>query len=293
MSLWKRPLEKVVEYFLFFCASTSVIIISYIIYYILRFATPSLIRWVSNGFGFAWYHTIGEYGIIPFLFATVYVGFGAMLLAIPIAVPCGIYLAEYASERIRGILKPVFEMLIGIPSIIYGLIGASLIGTIIGSVFDFSSGDVVFNAWAVLAIMTIPYIATVTEDSVRAVPRELMEASLAMGATKWQTITRVIVPNAMPGILAALLLAFGRAAGETTAVAFVVGGVTGLSTLTLNPFVRSSTLTTIIRNEYHVPGLVHRQSLFGLAFCGLLMVIIINYFAHYLTERNQYGYKVS
>lgn len=173
-------------------------------------------RWVANA---------GLYGAIPLVFLTFYAGVGCTIVATLIGIPCAIYLAEFADNKVRNIIKPSLEVLTGLPSIVMGLVGVGLVVAAISQAAGLGTGDGILAVWIVVGIMSLPTVASISEDAIRAVPRDLKEASLGLGATRWQTMMKVSVPVAMPGILAAIILAMGNAVGETMAVYFLVGGV--------------------------------------------------------------------
>ncbi len=187
---------------------------------------PQLQDWILNGFGLLWDpYTSGLYGILSMAFYTLYTATGATVMATAIGIPCAIYLAEYANNKIRNIIKPSLEVLTSMPSILVGLVGVVLIVLTIQKVFNLSgSGIGVMAAWIVLFVLALPLVASIAEDAIRAVPSELKEASLALGATQWQTTLKVSLPGAKSGILTALILALGSSIGETMAVWMVIGG---------------------------------------------------------------------
>ncbi len=178
----------------------------------------------------SWRPSQGEFGFYPFIMGTLWVTALAMVLAIPICLLSAIYLAEYASRRVRRVIKPMVDLLAGIPSVVYGLWGVlTLVPLIRDYVAPFvgatTAGYTVLTGGMVLAIMVFPIIISVSEEVLRAVPYAVREASLALGATKWQTMKHVVMRSALPGVVAAIILGFSRAFGETMAVLMVVGNV--------------------------------------------------------------------
>jgi phosphate transport system permease protein len=191
--------------------------------YILSLGFPQIQQWVLNGFGLNW-HSPAR-GVLSPAFYTLYTGAGSTVIAAAIGIPVAIYLAEYADPKVRNFLKPSLEVLTSLPSILIGLIGIVLVVLAIQDFFGLSVRAIgVLAAWIVLFVLSLPLIASIAEDAIRAVPHDLKEASLALGATKWQTTLRVSIPVAKSGILAALVLAMGNAIGETMAVWMVIGG---------------------------------------------------------------------
>ncbi len=172
-----------------------------------------------------WVPIGGEFGSIPLIFLTFYAGVGCTIVATVIGIPCAIYLAEFADIRVRNIIKPSLEVLTGLPSIVMGLVGAALVINAISMAAgpEAKSGGIL-AVWLVVGVMSLPTVASISEDAIRSVPKDLKEASLGIGATRWQTMTKVTVPVAMPGILAAVILGMGNAVGETMAAYMLVGG---------------------------------------------------------------------
>jgi len=176
--------------------------------------------------GKEWFPTAtpaAQFGVLPLLLGTLWVSLGAILLALPFGMAVAIYLAEIADNRVRKILKPLIELLAGIPSVVYGFFGLVVIVPFIRDVFNLAVGETALAGSIVLAIMALPTIITVAEDAMRTTPLAMKESSLALGATHWQTIFRVVIPYASSGIMAAIVLGIGRAIGETMAVLMVTG----------------------------------------------------------------------
>ena len=202
-------------------------------------------------FSSAWYPSKEEFGLYPFIMGTLWVTVVAMAIAIPLCLLTSIYLAEYAPSRIRGVLKPTIDLLAGIPSVVYGLFGILLvvpltksIASVLGST---TNGYNVLSGGIVLAIMVFPVIISISEEVIRTVPQGMREASLALGATKWQATKLVVARGALPGIIAAIILGFGRAFGETMAVLMVVGNVAKVPSSVFDP---AYPLTALIANKY-------------------------------------------
>jgi len=223
-------------------------VIFFIVFSVIQQGYQQIADWFLHGFGTVWNPGTGPYGITPFIFTTLYVGFGGALVALVIGLPCAVYLTEFAHTRVRNIVKPALEMLTGFPSVVIGVVGFALVCFALHMYYPETYFSVL-AAWIVLGIMSLPTIASVSEDALRAVPQDLKEASLGLGATKWQTTLRVLLPSAAPGILASFLLALGNATGETMAVIFVIGNVFPSPPITLNPLSASNVLTALIANR--------------------------------------------
>lgn len=192
--------------------------------------------------------SLDNFGVLPLITGTLLIAFISAIISVPLGLGSAIFLSEYASERIRDIFKPVLEILAGIPSIVYGYFAISFITPIIKTVFENWFGVEVsfFNALSasiVLGIMIIPTVASISEDALRAVPRSLREAGYSLGATRFEVITKVVVPAALSGITAAFILAFSRAVGETMAVTIAAGST---PQITLNPLKSVQTMTAFI-----------------------------------------------
>jgi phosphate transport system permease protein len=227
-------------------------------------------------FGKEWFPTaipVAQYGVLPLILGTLWVSLGAILIALPFGLAVAIYLAEIANIRMRKILKPVIELLAGIPSVVYGFFGLVVIVPLIQQLFNLPVGETALAGSIVLAIMALPTIITVAEDAIRTTPRMMKEASLGLGANHWQTIYRVILPYARSGILAAVVLGIGRAIGETMAVLMVTGNAALIPTTLLEP-VRTIPATIAAELGEAPTGGAHYQSLFMLG-CILFVITLV------------------
>ena len=268
---------------LFFCtASFAVIVVAFILLFLVQdgypaFAQVGLIDFV---FGMTWAPTAAEplYGIYPLIIGTLLVTLGAMVFSVPLSIGCAIYISELASPRVKQITKPAIELLAGIPSVVYGFFGLIILTNFIRVTFDLPTGETWLAASVLLGIMALPTIISVSEDAISAVPREFKEGSLAIGATRWQTISRVIVPAALSGIAAAIILGIGRAVGETMAVMMVAGNAAIIPDPIWNILspVRTLTGTLGIEMGEVAVGSEHYSALFGVAVVLLLITLIIN-----------------
>ncbi len=226
-------------------------------------------------FGKEWFPTaipVAQYGVLPLILGTLWVSLGAILIALPFGLAVAIYLAEIAGTRMRKILKPVIELLAGIPSVVYGFFGLVIIVPFLQDLFKLPVGETALAGSVVLAIMALPTIITVAEDAIRTTPRIMKEASLGLGANHWQTIYRVILPYARSGILAAVVLGIGRAIGETMAVLMVTGNAAVIPTTLLEP-VRTIPATIAAELGEAPAGGAHYQSLFMLG-CILFVITL-------------------
>ena len=199
----------------------------------------------------SWHPLKGEFGFYPFLMGTFWVTFLAMVIAIPFCLLCALYLAEYAPKHFRDVAKPLIDLLAGIPSVVYGVFGILAVVPFIreaASLFGVTTtGYSVLAGGVVLAIMVFPIIIAVSVEVIQSVPYEARESSLALGATQWQTTKKVVIKKAFPGIVAAIILGFSRAFGETMAVLMVVGNVVQVPHSILD---EAYPLTALIANNY-------------------------------------------
>ncbi|MDO8963295.1 MAG: phosphate ABC transporter permease subunit PstC [Coriobacteriia bacterium] len=211
--------------------------------------------------GGVWHPTDGKFGILALIVNSLLATLGALAIGAPLAVGTAVFLSEVASPKVRGWVRPAVELLAGIPSVVYGFFGLVLLRPIVADLFG-GLGFGLFTAWIILAVMIVPTIAAISEDALRSVPNGIREASYAMGATKWQTIWRVLLPAAKIGIIDAIILGMGRAIGETMAVVMVAGNAPVIPDGIFAPFL---TLTTVIVMDMPYASGDHRTALFGVA----------------------------
>jgi len=237
--------------------------------------------------GKEWYPTASpspQYGLLPLLLGTLWVSFGAILLSLPFGIAVAVYLAEIASMRVRNFLKPVIELLAGIPSVVYGFFGLVVIVPFLQKLFQLPVGETALAGSVVLAIMALPTIITVAEDAMRNVPRAMKEASLALGATQWQTIYRVVIPYAKSGITSAAVLGIGRAIGETMAVLMVTGNAAVIPHSFLEP-VRTIPATIAAELGEASAGGGHYQALFALGCILFIITMIISISVEFIGKK--------
>lgn len=224
------------------------------------------------------------FGIIPLLLGTMLVSVAAILFALPLGLAVAIYMAELASTKMRNILKPVIELLAGIPSVVYGFFGLVVIVPMIHDFFDLPVGESGLAGAIVLAIMALPTVITVAEDAIRSVPRTTKEASLALGASHLQTIFRVILPYSVSGIMAAVVLGIGRAIGETMAVLMVTGNSAVIPTTLLEP-VRTIPATIAAELGEAPSGGAHYEALFMLGVILFIITLAISITVEFISAR--------
>jgi len=298
MALWPgsirlqgKPLELAIQAGLFLCAITSIIIMLLIFYFLIReglraFAEIGILNLVL---GQTWHPAGDIYGMMPLIVSSLLVTALALLINISIGIPLAIYLAELAGPREKDILKPAIELLAGVPSIVYGFIGVIILVTYLQRSFDMLTGRSIIACSILLGIMFIPRMTTICEDSLRAVPKEFKEGSLALGADDWQTIRYVTIPAASSGIIAAIILNTGSIIGETMAALLVIGNVARVPTPVFNIFDQGATFTSVIAGEMGevARGSLHYQALFSAGLVLLVVVSLLSIVADLLRTRIQ------
>lgn len=237
-------------------------------------------------FGTSWYPTYSppEFGMLPLILASFLVTFGALAVCVPIGIGTALFLHELATASQRAVLKPVIEILAGIPSIIYGFFGMVVVAPFLQDALGIPTGLNAFTASLVLGIMATPTVASLAEDALGFVPRSFREASLALGANRWQTLTRVVVPAAGSGISTAIIMGMSRAVGETMTVLMVAGGAAVIPTSLFDP-VRPMTSTIAAEMGEAVMGSPHFHALFALGLILFLITLMINIVAEIISRK--------
>ncbi|MDR0733474.1 MAG: phosphate ABC transporter permease subunit PstC [Dysgonamonadaceae bacterium] len=225
-----------------------------------------------------------QFGLLPLLLGTLWVGLCAILIALPLGLGVAIYLGELADEKIRNLLKPTIELLAGIPSVVYGFFGLVVVVPFIQKTFDLPVGETAFAGSLILAIMALPTIITVAEDAIRNTPQAMREASLGLGANHWQTIYRVVVPYSISGISAAVVLGIGRAVGETMAVLMVTGNAAVIPHSLFEP-VRTIPATVAAELGEAPHGGAHYGALFVLGCILFLITVVISVTAEVISKK--------
>ncbi len=225
-------------------------------------------------FGTTWSVSQEEFGILPFILTSVYGAAGALLLGVPVGLMTAMFLAKAAPSKLATLIRTAVELLAGIPSVVYGLVGMMVVVPWVQRAFNLSSGATLLAAIIVLAVMILPYIVNVSENALRAVPAEYEEASLALGATKTETWFRVSLRAARSGVIASVVQGVGRALGEAMAVIMVAGNVANMPGL----FRSVRFLTTAIASDmsYAAYGSLQRQALFSIGLVLFLFIMLIN-----------------
>lgn len=283
--------EALIKGFLQFCGILSIFTTIGIVVVLgnesLLFFTNGQVSLVEFFTGTTWQPQIGKFGVLPLISATLMTTFIAMLVAIPMGIGAAIYLSEYARPRARAILKPVLEILAGVPTVVYGYFALTFMTPLLQLIFHPDNVEFYNTASAglVMGIMIVPTISSMSEDALSAVPRSLREASYGLGATRMETVTRVVFPAALSGIIAAFIVGISRAVGETMIVAVAAGAG---PKLTLNPFEAAETMTGHIARisggdlSYNS---IDYTSIFAIGLTLFCMTMILNIISRMVTKR--------
>lgn len=241
--------------------------------------------------GEEWFPTAqpaAQLGVMPLVLGTLWVSLGAILLALPLGLAAAVYMSEIAGDNVRRIMKPLIELLAGIPSVVYGFFGLVIIVPLIQKTFNLPVGETGLAGSIILGIMALPTIITISEDAMRNTPRAMKEASLALGASKWQTIYKVVIPYSISGISAGAILGIGRAIGETMAVLMVTGNAAVIPHSILEP-VRTIPATIAAELGEAPNGGLHYQALFALGCILFLITLFINLSVEFVSNRKKHN----
>jgi phosphate transport system permease protein len=284
----QRLKAKIIKYFLQSCGSLSIIIVLLIFLFLFKEAFPFI---GSPGIG-ELFHNIWnpvsfqkeEFGLFPLITGSVLVTILATIIAIPFGIIGAVYISEVASAKEREFLKPFIEILAGIPSVVLGFFGLIVIAPLIKDLFGLNTGLTALTGAVLLAFMAIPTIMSISEDAIKSVPAAYKEASLALGASKLETIWKVVVPAALSGIVASVMLGMGRVVGETMTVMMVTGNAPVIS---MNPFTSVRTMTATIAAEMGevTIGSDHYMALFWVGIVLMLMTFILNMISYRVLKK--------
>ena len=285
-----RPGEKFIEGWIFLAGILTIVILLGIIFLLLKEGLPIFLHtppW-EFFFGTKWY-PVSEpptFGIMPFFVATIWITLVATIISVPVGVACAAYLAEVAPGKVRETVKPVIEILAGIPSVVMGFIGLMLLSPLVQSIFHLNTGLSGMTAGIMLSLMSLPIIISVSEDAMRAVPDDFRQAAYALGATRWETIWHVCIPGALSGITAAVMLGVGRAIGETMTVLMVAGGALAVPISPTEPMMpMTAAIASGIGNA--VRGGLQYQSLFAIGLVLFVATLAVNLIADRVLERQK------
>jgi phosphate transport system permease protein len=284
----RRQRERIIRSLFFGIALASITILFLIVLFLFMEGVP-IFKVVSIKdflFGTHWYPTSEppDFGIFPLIVASISVTLLSSILAIPLGVMTAIYLAEIASFRSREVVKPIVELLAALPSVVIGFFGMVVVAPFLQNIFDIPTGLNLFNASLMLAFMSIPTICSISEDAIYGVSQEIKEASLALGATHWQTIYRVIIPASLSGITTAIILGMSRAIGETMVVLMVAGGATLIPTSIFDP-VRPMPASIAAEMAEAPFGGNHYHALFAIGIVLFCFTLVFNIVAEHVAYK--------
>ncbi len=282
--------ENIIKLIFAVLAFSSLLFLLGIIIVLFKESFPVLknINIIDFVFGMNWYPTSdpAEYGIFPLIAASFLVSFGAMLIAVPLGIGSALYINELASVRQKQLLKPIIEILAGIPSIVYGFFGILVVAPFLQKIFNIPTGLCAFTASIVLGIMAIPTVTSLSEDALSFVPKSFKEASYALGANRWQTLIKVIIPAAMSGISTAVILGMSRIVGETMTVLMVSGGAAIMPRSIFDP-VRPMTSTIAAEMGECAVGSQHYHALFAVGLILFLITLIFNIISEHISKKHR------
>jgi phosphate transport system permease protein len=286
----KRTLDAVIEGTIFLCGILSIIFVILIFGFLFKesvsfFKNFSILRFIIGQF---WHPTSNpaSFEIFPLIFGSIIVTVGACIIAVPIGVMSALFISEIAPKFLRNILKSSVELIAAIPSVVVGLIGMITIVPFVKSTFNVPTGLTIFSGSVMLAFMAMPTIVTVSEDAIRSVPWQYKEGALALGATKWLTMRRIILKAATPGIMAAVMLGIGRIVGETMVVMMITGNAAHIPHSIFEP-VRTMTATIAAEMGETVRGDMHYKSLFAIGLVLFVVTFLINFIANLFLKKQK------
>lgn len=286
----KKIVEFLIEKAIILSGFISIVFVGLIFLFLIKegFSLFKTVRVGDFLLGKEWY-PISEppkFGILPLLSGSLFVTLGATVLSVPLGVASAVYISEVASPRLKEFLKSGVELLAAIPSVVIGFIGIMILVPDLKKIFHLPTGLTALSGAIILAFMAMPTIVSIAEDAITSVPKRYKEAALALGATHWQAIYRVIIPAASSGIVAAIMLGVGRVIGETMAVMMVTGNAARIPTSMLQP-VRTLTATIAAEMGETVQGSDHYFALFAIGIVLFFITFIINLVADYFLHRRK------
>ncbi len=291
MQKTKNPRAAAVEAFMhglmFFFGILSIAFVIFISAFLIVSGVPAIgkIGITDFLFGTVWASTAADpkFGILPFILTSFYGTLGAIIIAVPVGLLCAIYLSKIASPKIASLIRSAVELLAGIPSVVYGLVGMIIVVPMVMKTFHIANGSCLFTAIIVLSVMILPAIISVSETALNAVPKEYEEASLALGATYTETVFKVSVPAASSGIAAAVVQGVGRAIGEAMAIMMLSGNVANMPSL----FKSVRFLTTAVASEMSYASGLQREALFSIALVLFIFVMLIMFLLNFVIKKKE------
>lgn len=278
----RKIIDSIIETIIFLCGILAIIFVALIFCFLLKegiafFSDFGIAKFIAGKY---WYPTSEppQFGILPLIVGSILVTVGACIIAVPIGVMAALYISEIAPKGIRDILKSGVELMAAIPSVVIGFVGMVTLVPLVRTLFDIPTGLTAFSGSIMLAFMAMPTIVTISEDAIRSVPWTYKEGALALGATRWQTIRRIVLKAAMPGIIAAIMLGIGRVIGETMAVMMITGNAAQIPGSIFEP-VRTMTATIAAEMGETVAGGMHYRALFAIGLVLFVITFIVNFVA--------------
>lgn len=286
----RKATDSIMEKVVFICGVMTIVFVILIFGFLFKEGFSFLKDYGIFNFltGKLWYPTSNPamYGVFSLIIGSLLVTLGAIALAVPLGIMAALYIAEIAPAWIRDILKSGVELMAAIPSVVIGFVGMVTLVPLIRIMFDIPTGLTAFSGSIMLAFMAMPTIVSISEDAIRSVPWSYKEGAYALGATKWQTIRRIVLKNAMPGIIAAVMLGIGRVIGETMAVMMITGNAAHIPSSIFEP-VRTLTATIAAEMGETVKGGLHYRALFAIGLVLFAITFIINFIADLFLNKNR------
>jgi phosphate transport system permease protein len=271
--------EFIVETLIRLAGFSAIFFVVLIFLFLLREGTPAFVETpLRNLFGSRWYPNEGLFGTLPLIFGSLLVTAGAVVVALPLGLATAVFIRELAPAWLHEVLKPLIEVLAGIPSVVLGFLGMVAVNSLVRETLNVPTGLTAFTGSLMLAYMALPTIISVAEDAIDAVPKTYRDGALALGATHWQTIWRVVLPSARSGVIIAVMLGIGRAIGETMAVMMVTGNAARLPHEWYALFLPARTMTATIAAEMGevAQGSTHYHVLFAVGILLFVVTFVIN-----------------
>jgi phosphate transport system permease protein len=291
--------EKAIKTGFLLCASASIIALGLIMYFLVNEALPTFTGFNAMGekfsgigitdfiFGSQWkpVSETPQWGILPLIMGSVWVTLISSIIAIPLGIMTAVYLAEIAPNKVREIVKPMVELLASLPSVVIGFFGLAVVAPLMLEIFDIRFGVNMLNASIMLAFMAVPTITSIAEDSIHSVPAELREGSLALGATRFETIWRVVLPASLSGLSTAVILGMSRSIGETMVVLMVAGGAARIPDSIFDPVRPMPASIAAEMGETSFGLEMHYFSLFAIAMVLFLITFLFNLLADHIAHK--------
>lgn len=278
----RKIIDTIIETIIFICGILAIIFVVLIFGFLLKegfsfFKEFGILKFIT---GKLWYPTSdpAQFGILSLIVGSLFVTVGACIIAVPLGVMAALYISEIAPKGVKDVLKSFVELMAAIPSVVIGFVGMVTLVPLVRTVFDVPTGLTAFSGSIMLAFMAMPTIVTISEDAIRSVPWAYKEGALALGATRWQTIRRIVMKAAMPGIIAAIMLGIGRVIGETMAVMMITGNAAHIPGSIFEP-VRTMTATIAAEMGETVRGGLHYRALFAIGLVLFVITFLVNFVA--------------